>query len=273
MAISPFVPAPSLRPPYQNRLTPTAQSVTTIPPIAPASWSVPRPTVPPSTATTNPAGGFFGTTPEAAASINPISLPRVPGANPIIEGQFQDAESLRQQLAADSARYREAISGATPALERQNEQQLEFLASVFGGDYARQLAAVRAKRAAAMGNLNNQILAETRQALNLNALGGQGVSGSGLGSYLTGVAAREAGRLRTAEAYDAAEAERADLNADFIARMQTVGRPQQLTDAMAARVVQPAQFDISANAALQAAYERALQQALANQTFAFGMQP
>lgn len=238
-----------------------------------ATWSVPgAPAAPTLASGAVPSPNFFGRTPEAAAVINPINLPRIPGADPLIQGQFGDSETLRKLLSADANTYREAISGLTPAVMEQTEQQLSALNQLYNGQFSNQLAAIRARRAQALSGLQDQLFADLRRGLSLGVTGGQGVAGAGLSSYLTNVAARESGRLRAAEAYDAAEAERTDAGAVLAAQMAALGRPQQLTDATAARLLLPAQFDVTANAAVQSAVERALQQALANTLSAYGMQ-
>src|SRR4030095_11284269 len=214
---------------------------------------------------------FFGRTPEAADVLLPINFAKVPGADPFIQSQFGGAAALQNALAQDTARYRAGIEATQPRVGEFATQELGDLGNLFSpGGYEARLANIPANRARAMANLTNTLFGDIRRQSGLDTAMGGGVSGAGLGSYLLSRAGSTAGKLRTQEAYDAAAQERADVMDLLGARTAAQGKRQLLTDAVLARLFQPADKEIAAQAAHHTALQAAMNNALANAIQAFG---
>lgn len=216
---------------------------------------------------------FFGRTPDATEVLRPINLPRVPGADPAIYQQFVDAEAMRQRLFGDVNAYRNALNQSLPRTAGFTAQEQQDISNIFSpGGYESQFAGIRDRRAASLSDLNNVILNDMRRQLGIDAVGRGGVSGAGLGSYLSTQAASEAGRLRAAEAYDRAAQERADLAALMAGRAASIGRRSALEDTNLARLMNPAAMEGQAASLYNTAFANALQNALANIIAAYGIQ-
>lgn len=212
---------------------------------------------------------FFGYTPAAAETLNPVSLPKVPGANPAIQDLFSQNEEFRKRTQADLEKYRSMFGLGQPARTKALDQNLNFLGSVYSPSGVQsQLGSIRNRQAAANQNLTQQMLGDLYRAMNLGAVGR---GAQGLGSYLGRLAASEAGKIRTQEAVSAADRERADLAALLNLQMQGLGRAQSLQDASLAGYLTPIQAEQTAQTGYASLLANALQQALANQAFAYGL--
>jgi len=214
---------------------------------------------------------YFGRTPQATDVLRPINLPKIPGADPFIWQQFQDAAALRDRLSGDVADFRNLIGTTQPAVADFSRQEISDVDRLFNPTgYEAELAGIRGRRAKAMAGLDDTILADLRRALNLQARGG--TAGTGLGSYLSRQAAAEAARIRAAEPYDAAAQERADLAALMAARQGAIGKRQAITDSLLARLLSPTEKDIASQSASASALQQAINSALANLVQAWGLQ-
>ena len=208
---------------------------------------------------------FFGRTPEAAEVFKPISLPKIPGFDPILQGNAQEIEDLNKRFAGDAAKYRSALEASTPDINRFTDQEVGDIDSIFSpAGYEAQMAGIRARRRRAIEGVQNTLFGDLRKSLGLNAIGTGGVAGAGMGSYLMNKAADTAGRLRTQAYADDAEQERADLAALLALRTGQQGKRSLLTDAEASRFMQPT--GVEGTILSQSVQNRlaALQAALAN---------
>lgn len=213
---------------------------------------------------------FFGRTPEAADVLNPVSLPKVPGADPQIKGLFEQAQAAYQRSQEDLNRYRSMFGTLQPKLNQFNAQESGAIGSWYDPNGVQsQMAGIRSRQQAAQGNLSQQLLLDLHRAL---GLGSVGRGPQGLGSYLTRMVAAEAGKIRNAEAVNAAGAERSDLAALLALQAQGLGRRQ----AAELGTLQGQLAPITAESAVQSNYSALLQQALnaalANLTQSYGMQ-
>lgn len=214
---------------------------------------------------------FFGRTPQAADVLKPISLPKVPGADPYIQQMFGDLGGLRNNMRADVAQYRQNVLDTQPQVAGYAQQDIAQIDRLLNpGGYEADMGNIRRQRQQALAGLNDQLMADLTRALNLNARGG--ASGTGLGSYLSRQAASEAGKIRANAAYDDANQARADLQTLMQARAGTVGKRQAITDALIGRLLNPTDKDLAAQSGYSTALQQALQAALANLTQAFGIQ-
>lgn len=213
---------------------------------------------------------FFGRTPDAAELLKPISLPKVPGADPLIKDSFDFLTPLKTRVQGDLEAYRNAIGLSQPDVAKATAQEIADMERVFSpGGYQADLAGIRQQRMKAMEGLNDVLLGDLRRALSLNSRGG--TAGTGLGSYLARVAAGQAGKIRSEAAVDDANQARGDLAALMAARASTAGRRQSATDALVARLLNPAEKDLAAESGYSSALQRALQTALMNLTQAWGI--
>lgn len=221
----------------------------------------------------SPVEDYFGRTPAAAESLRPISLPKVPGADPLIYDSFNRTQGLGKTLFGDAKAYRETVGGTQPLTSDFTREELADISRVYDpAGYESSLAQIRGRRENAMRNLSGTILEDMRRTLGLNRVGSGGTAGTGLGSYLTRAAGSEAARVRAGEAVDSAAQARADLAAIMAARQASQGRRQQLLDANLQRILLPTQTDTEVLGRYNAQLAQALQQALANSTYAWGMQ-
>lgn len=215
----------------------------------------------------NPVDDYFGRTPAAGDTLKPVSLPKIPGLDPMLASQATLAESQRKSREADLARFRAALGGV-PAEAWASEETADIGRVFSPGGYESDLAGIRSRRAQGMAGLSDAVLGDLRRTLNLSAVGR---GPSGLGSYLTRTASNAAARLRAQELADQSTQERSDLGALMAARAAMQGRRQTLTDATLSRLLQPAQAESTSLSQYQSALAQALQQALANSEIAYGM--
>ena len=195
-------------------------------------------------------------------SVRQLSLAKVPGADPMIRSSFDQAARLQASMGRDVANYRGAFNATLPQASGYLDQDLGDLSRYFSpGGYESDLAGIRDRRSSALTGLNDQILAGLRRTLSSRAVGG---GTTGLGSYLSRIAAGEAGKLRTQEAYDSAGQERADLATLMAGRNNAYGRRTGLIDSSLARLLMPAQQEQAAAGNYNANLGSALQLALQN---------
>lgn len=223
--------------------------------------------------TTTPQQDFFGRTPQAAEVLNPVSLPKVPGADTGLFEAFQRVNALGKAQTGDLGAYRTGVAATQPQVKDWTTQEQADISNLFSPNgYEALFGGIRNARATAFSRLSDSILGDTRRALNLGAAGRGGVSGTGLGSYLLRGAQSQAGRLRANEAVDSATQQRADLAALLAARTAAQGRRAAMTDTNLSRTLTPAQAESTALGQWLGVSGTALQQALANLTQAFGIQ-
>ena len=233
-----------------------------------SSW-LPNPAKKPKTvAATDPVQDFFGRTPQAAELLKPISLPKVPGADPFIFNAFQDYAGLRDRIQGDLSKYRAGMEGTQPDVTRYANQDIGELSRIFDATgYESDLAGIRRTRTAAMDKLNDTILGDLRRALSLGSRGG--TAGTGLGSYLTRQAAAEAGKIRASAAVDDATQQRSDLATLLAARSGSIGKRQSVVDSLVARLLAPTDKDLGAQSGLSTQLQQVLSSALANLVSAY----
>ena len=213
---------------------------------------------------------FFGRTPNAVQYINPISLAKVPGADPLIMQAFSDYGTLRGNTQGDLSKFRSGVEGSQDQVGQYAAGDIAELDRIFGATgYESDLAGIRRTRTSAMDKLNDTLLGDLKRALSLNSRGG--TAGTGLGSYLTRQAASEAGKIRANAAVDDATQARADLAALMSARTGSLGKRQSVTDALLARLLGPADKEMGASSGLNSQLQSVLNQALANLVSAYGM--
>ena len=213
---------------------------------------------------------FFGRTPNAVQYINPISLAKVPGADPLIMQAFSDYGTLRGNTQGDLSKFRSGVEGSQDQVGQYAAGDIAELDRIFGATgYESDLGNIRRTRQAAMANLDDTLLGDLKRALSLNSRGG--TAGTGLGSYLTRQAASEAGKIRAQSAVDDATQARADLAALMSARTGSIGRRQSVTDSLLFWLLAPANKEMGAQSGLNAQLQSALNAALANLVSAYGM--
>lgn len=208
---------------------------------------------------------FFGRSKTGA--VRQLSLPKVPGADPAILGSFVDSAANRGRARADLSGFRRAYGSTQHMVQDFANQDIGEIERYFSpGGYESDLAGIRARRASALSALDDQILRSMRRTLDSRAIG----SGTpGMSSYLARIAASEAGRLRTNEAYDAAGQERSDLAALMAARGGSAGRRQSILDSALARLLVPGQQEATSLGATNTNLSNVLQMALANLVSAY----
>lgn len=200
-------------------------------------------------------------------SVRQLSLAKVPGADPMIESSFNTAAGLRASQGRDVGRYRSAFESSLPQVSGYLDQDLGDISRYFSPNgYSADLAGIRDRRSSALTGLNDQILAGLRRTLSSRAVGG---GNTGLGSYLSRIAAGEAGKLRTQEAYDSAGQERADLATLMAGRNNAYGRRSGLIDSTLARLLMPAQQEQTVASNYNTNLGSALQLALQNLVSAY----
>lgn len=208
---------------------------------------------------------FFGRS--KTNTVRQLSLPKVPGADPMIRGSFDQAERLQQSMGRDVGNYRRAFNATAPATSGFLNQELGDISRYFSpSGYEADLAGIRDRRSSALAGLNDQILGEMRRSLSSRAVG---TGNTGLGSYLSRLAASEAGRLRTQEAYDSSQQERQDLAALMGGRGSAYGRRTGLIDSNLARYLMPAQQEQNMAGNYNTNLGSALQLALQNLVSAY----
>jgi len=208
---------------------------------------------------------FFGRTKTGA--VRQLSLPKVPGADPAILGSFQDYARNRGMARSDLTGFRRAFGSTQPMVQQFANQDIGEIGRYFSpGGYEADLAGIRDRRAGALSALDDQILRSMKRTLDSRAIG---TGTPGMSSYLARLAASEAGRLRTAEVYDAAGQERADLAALMTARSGSAGRRQTILDSALARLLVPGQQEQASLGASNTNLSNALQMALANLVSAY----
>ena len=212
----------------------------------------------------DPVADYFGRSSDSP--VTPLSLPKIPGLDPLIKSQADLAETQRKARDADIARFRAAL-GAVPVDAWGTEESADISRVYSPGGYESDLAGIRSRRAAGMAGISDTVLADLRRALNLGATGR---GASGLGSYLTRTAGNAAAKLRAQELADASTQERTDLGALMAARAAMQGRRQTLADSAISRLLQPAQAESTSLSQFQSALAQALQQALGNSEIAYG---
>lgn len=213
---------------------------------------------------------FFGRTPDAATVFGQVSLAKVPGADTAIEDSFRRVGALGQQQALDYAALRKSWEANQPQTLKWNNEELADIGNLYNPmGYEAQLAAVRGRRAAALGQMRQGIMGDLSRTLKLSA---PGRGATGLGSWMARLAASQSARTQAAEAADMATQERTDLGAILAARQAASGRRQSLLDSSYARALQPLTFETSGLGDYQSRLGTALQQALANLTSAYGIQ-
>jgi hypothetical protein len=207
---------------------------------------------------------FFGRTPNAYEALAPVSLPRIPGLDPSIQGQAKQAQQTYQSGKADVDRYRALLGDIKPPA-----QETDFLSGLFSpGGVEASLGGIRSRKNAALSGLHSQLLGDLQRAM---GLGQVGRGAQGLGSYLTRLAGTEAGRLRTQEATAAADQERSDLAALLNLRMAGLGRADALQQNRLAQTLLPMQAEQSLQSNYASMLSAALQNALANSIFAYSL--
>lgn len=224
-------------------------------------YTLPKPVA---TKKPDPVADYFGRT--ADSPVTPLSLPKIPGLDPLVKSQADLAEEQRKRREADLSAFRTAL-GAVPVDAWGAEEGADIGRVYSPGGYEADLAGIRSRRAAGMTGISDTILADLRRALNLGAVGR---GASGLGSYLTRTASNAAAKIRAQELADASAQERTDLGALMAARAAMQGRRQTLADSAISRLLQPAQAESTSLSQFQSALAQALQQALANSELAYG---
>ena len=217
-----------------------------------------------------PAPDFFGRTPEAADVLNPVSLPKIPGADPQIKGLFEQAQAAYQRSQEDLNKYRSMFGSLQPKLGQWNAQESNAIGSWYDPSGVQsQMASIRGRQQAAQGNLSQQLLLDLHRAL---GLGSVGRGPQGLGSYLTRMAAAEAGKIRNAEAVNMAGAERSDLAALLALQAQGLGRRQAGEMSILQGNLAPITAENAVSTNYSALLQQALNAALANLNQSFGLQ-
>ena len=212
---------------------------------------------------------FFGATPDATLPFAQVSMPKIPGANPQIQALFAKADEAYKRSQADMDRYRALFQTQAPARAQATQQENDFISGLYSPNGVRaQLQDTRTRQNAAAAMLRQQMFGDLTRALGLGAVGR---GPQGLGSYLGRVAATEAGKLRTQEAAGAADRERADLAALLNLQLQGLGRRQALQNIDLQSLLAPIQFENAIQSNYSSQLANALQQALLNQTLAYGM--
>lgn len=213
---------------------------------------------------------FFGRTPQAIEAINPISLPKIPGADPYIKGLFDDLTKLKSGVDADLTKYRDSWSGSQPMAENYAKGDIAELDRILNSTgYEADLGQVRREKQTTLAGLNDAILGDLRRTLNLSARGG--TAGTGLGSYLTRQAGSQAGRIRADAATSDADQARSDLLTLMQARGTTAGKRSTIMDALLSRLLSPTEKSLAANSGYAAQLQQALNSALANLTSGYAM--
>lgn len=231
------------------------------------SWT----TLPAAKASTQPGDipDYFGTATSAPEKV--IRLAKVPGADPDILQQFADAQNLHATIASSLGPYFDALRKSQPSVDSLTAgdlAQLNFINDPMG--YQAAMANLRARRKTAVTDATTNLLGDLRRSLSMGRIGGGG--GAGLSSYLSRIAAGEAGKLRVNEALDAAGQERSDLGALIAARQGTIGKGQTLIDSALSRLLTPIDATAKAGGLYGNAIQQALQTAILNSLIGVGAQ-
>lgn len=230
------------------------------------SWTVPTtPTNKGSTLDTS-IPDYFGTMTDGPMGVARMS--KIPGADPLIYQQFQDAQTLRDTIGKTTGTYFDALSKSQGSVDNANAQDMGELDALFNPNgYQAGLSGIRDRRAAALKNLDQILMGDMRRSLSMGRIGS---GGGGLSSYLARMAGSEAAKTRANEAYDSATQQRTDLASLMSARQGAVGKRASLIDTALSRLLSPIDTVSKANATSSNALSQAVQQALLNSLIASG---
>jgi len=230
------------------------------------SWTVPiSPTNAGSTPdTTIP--DYFGTM--TNGPIGTTRLSKIPGADPLVYQQFQDAQGLRDTIGKSMGTYFDALSKSQGSIDNSNQQDLASLNSLFDPNgYQAGLSNIRNQRTAALKNLDQILFGDMRRSLSMGRIGS---GGAGLSSYLAQMAGSQAATTRANEAYDSANQQRLDLTSLINAQQGAIGKRSSLQDSAITRLLAPIGAQTQAYGANSNALTQAVQQALMNSLIGTG---
>ena len=212
-----------------------------------------------------PLPDFFGRS--KTSRVQQLSLPKIPGADPMIRSSFDAAGRAYDAARADLGAYRRALAASMPMTSANLGAELADIGRYYDPrGYSADFAGIRSRRAGALAEIDDSIMRDLRRSLSSRAIGG-----GGTGSYLARLAAAESGKLRSREAYDAAAQERADLAALMAGRTSGYGRRASLIDADLARILNPMERENAALGAYNSNLGKAVELALANLISAYGV--
>jgi hypothetical protein len=212
---------------------------------------------------------YFGTAQNSPEQI--IRLAKIPGADPSIYQQFQDANTLRDTINTHLGTYFDALSKSQPSYDTAAQQDQTELSNLFSPQgYQSDLSGIRARRTAALSNLGQYLFGDLRRSLSMGRVGGAG--GAGLSSYLARMAAGEAGKIQANQLLDSTTQQRTDLASLMAARQGSVGKSSTLLDSSLNRLLSPIDVSAKANSVYANAIQQAIQQALLNSMMGVGAQ-
>lgn len=190
----------------------------------------------------NALAGLNGASPitsDAGATTNPFSTIRntkSPEQEARIGQVAGDFDAARTTTGNALAEFTKKFLGNTPAAERNVAQENAVVEGYYSGDVGNTLAALRARRAAAVEAAGNRALDYERRNRNVTQL----MSGGTGSSYLDRLGIKAATDQRTKEAVEQAELERKDFDYVQSGKLGLRGARTTALDALANRALVPA---------------------------------
>lgn len=232
--------------------------------MASTSWSIPTQKKAAALVSTE-VPDYFGTT--TGSAVETARAAKIPGADPAIFQQFLDSQRLRDTIGGTTKAYSDSLQKLLPSMSKASDEETAAIGDIYNPNGLQAtLQGIRDRRAKAFAGLNDTIRADLTRTMGANRLGSSGFAGSGLNSFMSRIAAAEAGKLRAAEAADAAGQERADTNTLLTARTTASGQRNKILTELLSTLLQPADVEAKGQSTAAQALSQALQLALANST-------
>ncbi len=206
---------------------------------------------------------FFGTNSGGAFEV--ARAAKIPGMDPAIYEQATSVQGLRDSLTRGVADYSDALQKLMPTLLKANTEERSAVDSIYSPEGLQAtLQGIRDRHTKAMEGVQDVLRSDLTKTLGFHRVGSSGTSGGGLNSFLTKIAAAEAGKLRAQSAADVSAMERADANTLLSARTSAAGQRQSLLTNLLQTILAPSQAEAAANTTGTNALANILQLALAN---------
>ena len=225
-------------------------------------WTIPTASKTGVTASTE-VPDYFGT--NSGGAFETARAAKIPGLDPMIYQAALSADGLASTLNKGVADYNDALQKVFPTLARANKQETASVNSVFDPNGIQAtLQGIRERQTKAMDGVDSILRADISKGLGLGRVGASGTAGGGLSSFLTKIAAAEAGKLRLQNAASVAAGERADANTLLSARTSAAGQRQALATSLLSLLNQPGEVSSNAQSKLATALSNILQLSLGN---------
>lgn len=157
-------------------------------------------------------------------------------------GLLSDLAASKGDTARSISDLSQRYSTTQPQVEANAAQEAASINDIYNGQFAKNLAAIRANRAQAMASASDRAIGyATRQRQNASMLRPGGGS-----SYFDRLALQQTGDINAKTAIDQADQEKQDYMAATNAQLSLAGRRNAITDATLQRILYPASLKAQA---------------------------